>query len=343
MKKIYLLGLALGTILGAHAQTTIINDDFESYQIGGVNTSDTGGHWGNWYQTGADECLDMTVNNRRFSSGAKSGYIGVHNDNKGQDALLIMPQVYTKGTITTVWKMFVPADSTGYFNMQSTNPPGETDASFAFSCEINTFGATDSLADGTNLAGKIVWTASDGTSSFYYAYAPITTDTWFTVKQVMNLDSLVTHFYVNDVPVTYYYYGTEAEGGNKWPGQDTAVTSVDFFSLSDTSAANGLLCSYYVDDVNVTTLGTTGINNVNKNSNLVSLYPNPGKDFINISINNNQVINTVEVFNVAGQRVLVTKGNASSARLNIQSLSSGIYTVKIATKQGIYSKEFTVK
>jgi hypothetical protein len=335
MKKIYLLGLAMSLFTMAKAQTTVITDDFESRPTGSLFT----GFWSNWSQSDNADLNLMVVNNRAFS-GSKSGFVGPQNASNGQDVLLVMPELYNKGTVTTQWKMYVPADSVGYFNVQALANPGDA---YAFDCFVNTFTTTDTLADGTNLASKIVWTFSDGTSSYYYAYAPITTNSWFTLKQVMNFDSGITHFYVNDVPVTYYYYGTEAQGGNVWPTADTSMASIDFFSYADDNNPD-LYNSYYIDDVTVTTQGIiSGIKDVNKNSALVSLFPNPSKDYMNLSIKGGDVMLHVEVYNILGQRVLELDPKAASVKLNLEGFAPGTYTTKVATKNGSFSKEFTVK
>lgn len=344
MRKIYLLGLALTMIsVTSKAQTTVIDDNFESYPLGGLNS----GHWKNWYLTDADESLDILVTDRRASSGNKSGYIGVSNEIKGQDAILVMPQVYTAGKVTTEWKMYVPADSVAYFNMQETATPGEF---FGFECTINGYGANDTLTGGTSLANKMVWTFTASingeNSRVVFGYAPLQTDQWFTVRQVIDLSNSKLSVFVNNTEITYYYYKSDTEPGNIYPGLDDgaqkSVGSFDFYSLADTSNNNSYYSSYYIDDVKVTTENVNGINNVEKNSNLVSLYPNPSNDYITLSMKDEKITG-VEVFNVAGQKVLNAQPNAPQAKLNIQNLASGIYTARVSTKAGTFTKEFVVK
>jgi hypothetical protein len=344
MKKIYLLGLALSMFSMANAQTTVIDDGFESYNLGGVNA----GHWANWYLSDPDESLDMAVTDRRAATGNKSGYIGVANDNKGQDAILVMPNVYTSGKVTTEWKMYVPADSVAYYNMQEGATPGDF---FGFECTINGYGAdADTLTGGISLANKFVWTFTtdiDGQASrVVFGYAPLQTDQWNTVKQVIDLSNGKLNVFVNDAEITYYYYKTDTDPGNTYPDLNGAaqksVASFDFYSLPDTSNNNGFKSSYYIDDVKVITEEVNGISNVEKNSNLVSLYPNPSKGYINLSIGD-AVINNVEIFNVTGQKVLSATPNASSTRLNIEGFASGIYTTRITSKDKVYTKEFVVK
>jgi len=337
MKKIYLLGLALATFSMANAQTTVIDDNFESYSVGGLNQA----HWGNWFQSGADESLDIAVNDRRASSPTKSGYIGVANDNKGQDALLIMPQTYTSGIVTTEWKMYIPADSVAYFNLQETSTPGQF---YGFECMINGYDDQSTLQDGTTLDNKMVWTfINEDDSRVIFGYTPFVADQWITVKQVIDLTNSKMNVFVNGAEITYYYYKTDEDAGNVYPGTQKSVASFDFYSLPDTSNVNGYFSSYYIDDVKITTQpSTTGISNISKNSNLVSLYPNPSKDYINLSIDD-AIMNEVEVYNVAGQKVYSSMPNTGSTKLNVKGFANGMYTVKIKTKDNMYTKQFVVK
>lgn len=333
MKKMYLLGLALSMFSMVNAQTTVINDDFESYSLG----SYYGTHWDNWFLQ-SDESLNIKVVNNRASSGTKSGYIGPHNSENGQDALLVFPTVYTQGKVTTEWKMYVPADSMAYFNMQSTEIPGEF---YAFDCFMNTYEAADTINGGISLQNKIVWRFSDGTYSYVYGYAPLVTNQWFTLKQVIDLDNSTLSLYVDNTEATYYYYGASATP-NPFPGAQKSVKSIDFYSLIDSSNLD-LYNSYYIDDVKVTTENTNGIATISKNSNLLSVYPNPAANGnINISLKG-ETIQNVEVVNINGQTVLSATANASSTSLNVSTLAAGMYTVKVSTKDKAYTKNFVVK
>jgi len=331
MKKIYLLGAVLALGLSAKAQTTVINEDFENRALGSLNATP----WDNWEEGGADEALDIIVTDRRAASGStKSGYVGPQNENNGQDVLLKMPTVYTQGKITAEWKMFVPSDSVAYYNLQEAATPGDA---YAFECYINTYAAEDTVIGGTSLQHKMVWLYNADGSTYIYAYAPMTNDQWFTVKQVMDLDNGKLSLYVDGVEAVYY----QPVQGNDWPGANKTVASFDFFSFADENNTS-LINTYYLDDVKVTTEGGTAINNVQKNSKVIAAYPNPCKEYINLSAEN-QTIDNVEVYNVFGQKVMSANTKASVAKLNTQSLASGVYTAKVTTKDGTFTKKFVVK
>ena len=67
------------------------------------------------------------------------------------------------------------------------------------------------------------------------------------------------------------------------------------------------------------------------------LFPNPATDFITITTNNSETIETVSVFNVTGQEVLKTNKELSS--LSIKDLPNGFYLLTIKTESG----KFTTK
>ncbi len=70
-----------------------------------------------------------------------------------------------------------------------------------------------------------------------------------------------------------------------------------------------------------------GINNINRTK--LKIYPNPVKDYI--YINGIENSNTAEVYNLSGQKVISNQNTLeySNTRINLSSLSSGIYFLKI--------------
>lgn len=77
-------------------------------------------------------------------------------------------------------------------------------------------------------------------------------------------------------------------------------------------------------------VGSLGIGE-NNTANL-RVYPNPASDFLNVSYNG--TIQSVEVFNLLGQRVLVKNVNQSAYELHVSDLHSGMYLVKVNTDGG---------
>lgn len=67
----------------------------------------------------------------------------------------------------------------------------------------------------------------------------------------------------------------------------------------------------------------------------LSIYPNPASETININLKNNEIINTIKIFNQNGQLVKqITK--AENMILNISELTAGIYFLRIDTEKNKY-------
>lgn len=96
--------------------------------------------------------------------------------------------------------------------------------------------------------------------------------------------------------------------------------------FAGSSNANGIELTSITD----TTLSIETIDSINE----VTLYPNPTTNFLNI--NYDKEIESVEVFNLFGQKVLTSK----SSVLNISNLSTGHYVLRIHSNNGFINKKF---
>ena len=71
-----------------------------------------------------------------------------------------------------------------------------------------------------------------------------------------------------------------------------------------------------------------------------TIFPNPANNVLNINANCN--INRVEVYNMMGQMVGIYDVNDMNTQINTMSFANGVYTVRIATENGMSTKKFTV-
>ncbi|GLB48779.1 fibronectin type III domain-containing protein [Neptunitalea lumnitzerae] len=121
---------------------------------------------------------------------------------------------------------------------------------------------------------------------------------------------------------------------------DVAFNSIIYFDGS----ANALLTPgemYYiqVDSYGNSSIGSFGIEVIDMNpaktddfnSNVFTYYPNPVKNN-NLTLNSQEVINTVNVFNLLGQRVMTLTPNTSNYTINMSELKSGTYFVEVQTE-----------
>ncbi len=90
----------------------------------------------------------------------------------------------------------------------------------------------------------------------------------------------------------------------------------------------------YVDNITALSSATASLDDENLFESKV--YPNPASDTWTISTQNN-LITSVEVFNLLGKRVVLQNNNSTNVAISTQELTSGIYIARITTEQGIKS------
>ncbi|WP_288955129.1 T9SS type A sorting domain-containing protein [uncultured Polaribacter sp.] len=76
--------------------------------------------------------------------------------------------------------------------------------------------------------------------------------------------------------------------------------------------------------------------------NLLSIYPNPAKENLQIEMKNSQKIDEVQIFSVVGKRVLKINVNTDKTLLNTSKLSKGIYILKAKVNNKIISKKLII-
>jgi hypothetical protein len=92
---------------------------------------------------------------------------------------------------------------------------------------------------------------------------------------------------------------------------------------------------------NISTASTLGVNDYFVN-NKVSLYPNPTSDIINIKLaKGNDLPDSYKIYNILGQLVTVREiSNQSELKIDVTSLSKGVYFVKVIKESASTSIPF---
>ena len=116
------------------------------------------------------------------------------------------------------------------------------------------------------------------------------------------------------------------------------------FSLGDEfyygSSTGSALFGVYHNDVYAHAYPYTGIDNFQSATDqqpAVSLYPNPGVDFVTVRLHRpDDIIRTVEVFDLNGRRILST----SQSTVNVTPLPSGTYLFRITTADNVFHTKF---
>lgn len=84
--------------------------------------------------------------------------------------------------------------------------------------------------------------------------------------------------------------------------------------------------------------GETALSTINFSKNNITLYPNPVKDILNISLLENTNIESYEIYDLLGKKIL-SKSTIQNF-INLNELSNGVYIVKVATSEGVLSTKF---
>ena len=85
-----------------------------------------------------------------------------------------------------------------------------------------------------------------------------------------------------------------------------------------------------------------GISSERVPSNQLTLYPNPSKGTVNVTMGET-VMDKIVIYNAAGQIIQLSSVNNTSFRFDTEKLSSGIYFISVQTKTGIVNSKFVVR
>src|SRR5205085_3831893 len=83
----------------------------------------------------------------------------------------------------------------------------------------------------------------------------------------------------------------------------------------------------------------TGVGSTTKDDFEVSLYPNPAKDKVTLSVKGNVTITEVTVLNSIGEVVYKeATGNVKSNEVNVSMFANGHYMIRANTTEGVITK-----
>lgn len=74
----------------------------------------------------------------------------------------------------------------------------------------------------------------------------------------------------------------------------------------------------------------------------IEVFPNPVTQVLNIRERNNESINEIQIYNIAGQLVRSLHPNLSSASINCEDLHSGLYLLKIRTDHDLFEEKVQI-
>nr|WP_298006923.1 T9SS type A sorting domain-containing protein [uncultured Flavobacterium sp.] len=123
------------------------------------------------------------------------------------------------------------------------------------------------------------------------------------------------------------------------------------FQLSFYVSNNGLTGNQQIirkyDSIKITALNAVPPHILNAESFLAekfNLYPNPATNVVNITNNENMLVQQVTVYDIVGKQLSTqTFNNQAEIQLNVESLSNGTYMLHIQTNEGMAVKKLVKK
>jgi hypothetical protein len=75
----------------------------------------------------------------------------------------------------------------------------------------------------------------------------------------------------------------------------------------------------------------------------VSLYPNPAREYVDIRIDGDVNVKSMEVYDVYGKLINTVNVIDNPTRINVSNLANGMYFVRVTTEEGAVTKTFVKK
>jgi len=155
--------------------------------------------------------------------------------------------------------------------------------------------------------------------------------------------------------------GTIESAKIKWGTVSGSLVNVVSMTISDNNysgvipAQTGGTTIYYlieaVDNEPETVISTENSYSVSTTNGIdktlkenVNIYPNPTKDKINIELNDNVLIKSVQVFNLIGEKIMeYNYVNESQIRINLEQFSKGFYMIQVNSSNSTIVKKIMLK
>ena len=144
-----------------------------------------------------------------------------------------------------------------------------------------------------------------------------------------------------------YAFSSALATNNKWQQFSVDLSSVASQSITrfvmfiDQAVVNW--DTYFLDDFNLSSTPLF-VNDINE-SNLISAFPQPAKNNLSIQVKlNNNEVNTLDLYNSHGKILLSTVLNKNSENINldVSEFKSGIYFIKVHSKNNLYTKKVQI-
>ena len=347
MKKILFLSAFAMSSLGFAQEQVIVNENFNALTNGNIATDLTGATAGQngWFifgGTGASVANFQIVNidvphgkSAQLTTG--NSYSATNNPNSRYLFKDISTTVATAANdIITCQLNFYTGPATGKGKIQTIiyDDTGKPYVGIAYDYDTKKIGGLGRL---TKL--------SDATSGFYNVGLGAQTfpaNTWVTVAFLYNKTSGALNYAYTDGTAANTFSGgfpTPPAGYSLEPGYESS--EIDF--VSSTATGNTVANTSAVDDLvlkftNTALMGVNDVNAATIGKEVVSVYPNPTTDVLNIKTKDK--IKALAVYDLSGKKMEV---QLEGTAVNVKHLEAGAYIITIETNKTVDTVKFIKK
>lgn len=134
-------------------------------------------------------------------------------------------------------------------------------------------------------------------------------------------------------------------GGNTSNGNYSASYSIGETTQHSSINAEGILVQgvqqpYEIFDVSTLNVETAVVNN---NDASIKIYPNPSKDYVNLSISNFKEMNaSYQLYDLFGKLIKHSQIQSLKTQIEMNSYAAGTYFLKIQNPNGNFIKTFKI-
>ncbi|ROI05610.1 T9SS C-terminal target domain-containing protein [Chryseobacterium sp. G0240] len=302
MKKLYIFAISLISI-SSFAQETISFEASEGFTTGNINGQKT------WISTPTNSTpanvQNQVISAEAASSGSNSLKITKETAFGGQQSPIIgafnnlaAPLTYTNFTLSFDMRITEKSASSSDFVFQLVNNTAQLYVT-QIRCRY----------DGKVMVPTTVWNDTGSTWNI---------NTWYRFK--VEGTSANMKYYLNDVLI---YTGAPMSTNN--------IDQIRFVHDNWSGTA-------YIDNIKINNESSLSTKDIAKNSETLSIYPNPATDIIKINTSNK--IKHVEVYDLTGKRMNVT---LDRDKVDVRNLSAGVYLLNVETEGRNFTEKFIKK
>ena len=146
---------------------------------------------------------------------------------------------------------------------------------------------------------------------------------------------------VATTPGSYNYYAWVGGHIGAQLTVNAPGTYIVNISIKDVNS-NGVICK--ARDTAVVTIGCSGIEQLTGRSERLTVWPNPANNSLQVAVSGGQIAG-VRMYDVLGNAISAGSVElvATSAQIDISSLTNGVYFVEVKTIEGSYTKKINVQ